>query len=263
VEGFVSGPSGGGEAAAANELRDAGTTDQSRLGDGAPTATPWYRRFAKKRSRASQPLSATLNTASAEEDHDDDEEEEEEEVGPDVLLRKSDSEFLARNDEVAQDAFVPPADFFDLPHPGVSLLHSSLPSADLAAAPDFFGSMEPQTFGGFQSYYDSDFNFRPPDHQEYFATLAAPEPLAPAAAPRPVPEKRVAEDDEAQEDAAAPDADGDGRRKKAKRASVDTPSDRSAKKFACPYFKRNPKKYRKWTSCPGPGWDEVHRVKYV
>lgn len=57
--------------------------------------------------------------------------------------------------------------------------------------------------------------------------------------------------------------DGDGRRKKAKRV-LDTVgvAENGRRKFACPYFKRNPKKYRKWTSCPGPGWDEVHRVKY-
>jgi hypothetical protein len=58
--------------------------------------------------------------------------------------------------------------------------------------------------------------------------------------------------------------DGDGRRKKAKRASLSVGASSEEKgtgKFACPYFQRNPKKYRKWTSCPGPGWDEVHRVK--
>lgn len=58
--------------------------------------------------------------------------------------------------------------------------------------------------------------------------------------------------------------DGDGRRKKAKRASLSVAASSEEKgtgKFACPYFQRNPKKYRKWTSCPGPGWDEVHRVK--
>jgi hypothetical protein len=34
-------------------------------------------------------------------------------------------------------------------------------------------------------------------------------------------------------------------------------------KFACPFFKNNPTKYQTWRSCPGPGWDEVHRVKCV
>ncbi|KAK4119403.1 hypothetical protein N657DRAFT_259737 [Parathielavia appendiculata] len=59
------------------------------------------------------------------------------------------------------------------------------------------------------------------------------------------------------------DADGDGRRKKTKRAPplAAVPGANVCGKFACPYFKRNPKKYRNWTSCPGPGWDEVHRVK--
>lgn len=60
----------------------------------------------------------------------------------------------------------------------------------------------------------------------------------------------------------ADSADGDGRRKKSKRGYRATP-EFGSKKFACPYFKRNVKKYRKWTSCPGPGWDEVHRVKYA
>ena len=61
------------------------------------------------------------------------------------------------------------------------------------------------------------------------------------------------------------EADGDGRRKKTKSALLCavTTRENSIRKFACPYYKRNPEKYRKWTSCPGPGWDEVHRVKYV
>ncbi|KAL2008441.1 hypothetical protein VTN00DRAFT_6635 [Thermoascus crustaceus] len=33
------------------------------------------------------------------------------------------------------------------------------------------------------------------------------------------------------------------------------------KKFACPYFKRNPLKYQRVRSCPGPGWHTVHRMK--
>ncbi|KAF5581794.1 Nicotinate-nucleotide diphosphorylase [Fusarium pseudocircinatum] len=32
-------------------------------------------------------------------------------------------------------------------------------------------------------------------------------------------------------------------------------------KFACPYFKYNPAKYKDWRTCPGPGWNDVHRVK--
>lgn len=61
------------------------------------------------------------------------------------------------------------------------------------------------------------------------------------------------------------DGDGDGRRKRAKKLSAAPKVEglKGEKKFACPYYKRNPKKYRTWTSCPGPGWEEVHRVKYV
>jgi hypothetical protein len=33
--------------------------------------------------------------------------------------------------------------------------------------------------------------------------------------------------------------------------------------FACPFFKYNPRKYMRWRSCPGPGWNTVHRIKYV
>ena len=33
--------------------------------------------------------------------------------------------------------------------------------------------------------------------------------------------------------------------------------------FACPFFKYNPRKYMCWRSCPGPGWNTVHRIKYV
>jgi hypothetical protein len=32
-------------------------------------------------------------------------------------------------------------------------------------------------------------------------------------------------------------------------------------KFACPFYKRFPEKYKNFRSCPGPGWDEIHRVK--
>lgn len=32
-------------------------------------------------------------------------------------------------------------------------------------------------------------------------------------------------------------------------------------RLACPYFKHNPPKYQQWRTCPGPGWETVHRVK--
>ncbi|RFU31470.1 hypothetical protein B7463_g4863, partial [Scytalidium lignicola] len=31
--------------------------------------------------------------------------------------------------------------------------------------------------------------------------------------------------------------------------------------LACPFFKHNPRKYMYWRSCPGPGWNTVHRIK--
>ncbi|KAJ9156221.1 Protein kinase [Pleurostoma richardsiae] len=33
------------------------------------------------------------------------------------------------------------------------------------------------------------------------------------------------------------------------------------RRFACPFYKNNPCKFRKWRTCGGPGWPTVHRVK--
>jgi hypothetical protein len=33
--------------------------------------------------------------------------------------------------------------------------------------------------------------------------------------------------------------------------------------LACPYFKRNPESHRKYKSCAGPGWKDIHRLKLV
>lgn len=85
---------------------------------------------------------------------------------------------------------------------------------------------------------------------------------APTSTPAPSVKKRGAPPARAQETVlVAEENDGDGRRKKPRKTGPDSKS--GGRKFACPYFKRNPKKYGKWTSCPGPGWDEVHRVKCV
>ncbi|KAH7009713.1 hypothetical protein EDB80DRAFT_572751 [Ilyonectria destructans] len=35
----------------------------------------------------------------------------------------------------------------------------------------------------------------------------------------------------------------------------------SQRRFACPFFKKNPLHFREWRSCPGPGWGTTHRVK--
>jgi len=37
----------------------------------------------------------------------------------------------------------------------------------------------------------------------------------------------------------------------------------STSRYACPFFKRNPQKYGSRSACSGPGWESVHRVKYV
>jgi hypothetical protein len=46
-----------------------------------------------------------------------------------------------------------------------------------------------------------------------------------------------------------------------KRRKIKEPSDRSNHKYACPFFKRDPEKYKNYRSCPGPGWETVHRLK--
>jgi hypothetical protein len=73
--------------------------------------------------------------------------------------------------------------------------------------------------------------------------------------------KRKASD----EDSPLRENNGDENSNKRPRPSLSNPDDDSdtPKKFACPYFKRNPRKYQRFRSCPGPGWDTVHRVKLV
>jgi hypothetical protein len=113
-------------------------------------------------------------------------------------------------------------------------------------------------------------DFLGPDPVPLTQTLVRPAeqewPEMPEEQPYSQRTKRVAEPEETQQDLAHvhEEADGDGRRKKARRAVLDAvgTGEGAKRKFACPYFKRNPNKYRQWTSCPGPGWDEVHRVKY-
>lgn len=47
-----------------------------------------------------------------------------------------------------------------------------------------------------------------------------------------------------------------------KRQRLEGPEGNS-KKFACPFFKNNPRKYGVVRSCMGPGWPSAHRVKSV
>jgi hypothetical protein len=37
----------------------------------------------------------------------------------------------------------------------------------------------------------------------------------------------------------------------------------TARRFACPFYQRNPEKHQDHRSCEGPGWEAVRRVKYV
>ena len=57
------------------------------------------------------------------------------------------------------------------------------------------------------------------------------------------------------------DDEGDGSNRKRPRQHDD---DKEAPlRLACPFFKKNPRRYRLSRSCPGPGWSTVHRVKYI
>jgi hypothetical protein len=72
--------------------------------------------------------------------------------------------------------------------------------------------------------------------------------------------KRKAED-KLEGDDTSEDGNGNGPPKKTK--SDNPPESNISAKFACPYFKRNPRKYQSMRSCTGPGFDTVHRLKYV
>ncbi|KAI9693667.1 MAG: hypothetical protein M1822_002938 [Bathelium mastoideum] len=37
--------------------------------------------------------------------------------------------------------------------------------------------------------------------------------------------------------------------------------DSTIQRFACPYFKREPERYRTWRTCAGPGWNSISRLK--
>lgn len=60
------------------------------------------------------------------------------------------------------------------------------------------------------------------------------------------------------------DDEGNGRRRKRSKKKDDN-SDRTQleaqRRLACPYYKRSPLKYRNQKYCPGPGWENVHRLK--
>ncbi|CCT70488.1 uncharacterized protein FFUJ_06466 [Fusarium fujikuroi IMI 58289] len=57
------------------------------------------------------------------------------------------------------------------------------------------------------------------------------------------------------------DDEGEGRNRGDQGSSGMSIRGHEKPKYACPYFKYHPAKYRDWRTCPGPGWNDVHRVK--
>jgi hypothetical protein len=57
------------------------------------------------------------------------------------------------------------------------------------------------------------------------------------------------------------EGDGDGRRRRRRGPSARITSNSSNPKFACPFFKRNPEKYRTVQSCFVNGFISLHRLK--
>jgi len=55
--------------------------------------------------------------------------------------------------------------------------------------------------------------------------------------------------------------DGDPNKRRKVISASKSGNGKKEKRFACPYFKRDPKVYGDRRSCLGPGWLEVHRVK--
>ncbi|KAI6084588.1 hypothetical protein F4821DRAFT_261818 [Hypoxylon rubiginosum] len=55
------------------------------------------------------------------------------------------------------------------------------------------------------------------------------------------------------------DSENDFPRRPIKTLKLESPLTR--RRFACPYFKRSPERYRHQRSCAGPGWPSVHRLK--
>jgi hypothetical protein len=70
--------------------------------------------------------------------------------------------------------------------------------------------------------------------------------------------KRAGQEDD-DNDELGGDANGGNKSRRTKPTGSDAPTI----KFACLFYKRNPVRYKTSRSCPGPGWDSVHRLKLV
>ncbi|KAK7413068.1 hypothetical protein QQX98_008076 [Neonectria punicea] len=66
-------------------------------------------------------------------------------------------------------------------------------------------------------------------------------------------------DDGGEDDDDGDDDDGSRKNKNTKKAK--TINDDTRLRFACPYYKRDPQRFKDHRTCLGPGWTDVHRVK--
>ncbi|KAF2118642.1 hypothetical protein BDV96DRAFT_360518 [Lophiotrema nucula] len=57
-----------------------------------------------------------------------------------------------------------------------------------------------------------------------------------------------------------PDDDGANKRRRGSATTL-TDDSEAGPRFACPFFKHDPNRYRNRRTCPGPGWPTVHRMK--
>lgn len=57
------------------------------------------------------------------------------------------------------------------------------------------------------------------------------------------------------------DDDDEGPRKRRRGSAVITDDSETGAKFACPYYKHDPDRYRNRRTCGGPGWPTAHRMK--
>ena len=64
-------------------------------------------------------------------------------------------------------------------------------------------------------------------------------------------------------DSLSPGDNSDNNRGKRPKRNPTSPNseDGHSLKYACPYFKRKPQRYKQRRSCAGPGWPDIHRVK--
>lgn len=57
------------------------------------------------------------------------------------------------------------------------------------------------------------------------------------------------------------DDDEDGPNKRRRGSITTTDGSETGARFACPFYKHDPERYRSKRTCPGPGWPTVHRMK--